>query len=224
MYIYLSMYLTIYSYISITYLLWSMLYYTMRSTRPRQHMQAKYLPPNSASQSFLKPLKIDAKSHSIFGFIFQWIFDAFFIDLFIFRSFKIMVFPKEKQGFLKISPLAIHIHFSFDFVANLPPFSLPKSTNIALKINLERYLFFDAFLHWFFLDFASALAANLAQLGSQDGPGRRQKPSWRHPKSREDATWKRKRPGARFSIDLGWILGGFLMDFWWIWHGFLMDF
>ena len=62
--------------------------------------------------------------------------------------------------------------------------------------------------------------AILAQLRSQDAPGRRQKPSWRDPKSREDGTWKRKRPGAPFLIDLKLILDVFFMDFGWIWLDF----
>ena len=68
---------------------------------------------------------------------------------------------------------------------------------------------------------------NLAPKTGQDGARNR---PWRHPKSREDATWKRKRPGARFSIDLGWFFNWFWMDLawifdelWLIWDRFWMD-
>ena len=53
-------------------------------------------PPNLVSQSHLKSLKIEAKSHSIFGFNFKWIFDRFFIDFGTSKTSKIIVFPSGK--------------------------------------------------------------------------------------------------------------------------------
>ena len=44
----------------------------------------------------------------------------------------------------------------------MPPFSLPKSTKIASKIDLGRHQFFDRFLNHFFIDFCSIWEANLA--------------------------------------------------------------
>ena len=49
-----------------------------------------------------------------------------------------------------------------DFGANMPPFSLQKSTNIASIIDLGRRHFFDRFLHRSFIDFCSILEANSA--------------------------------------------------------------
>ena len=43
----------------------------------------------------------------------------------------------------------------------MAPFSLPKSTSIAPKIDLERHRFFDRFLHRFFFDFNSILGPKL---------------------------------------------------------------
>ena len=48
-----------------------------------------------------------------------------------------------------------------DFGANLLPFSIPKSTKIASKTDLERHQFFDRFLHRFFIDFGSILGPKL---------------------------------------------------------------
>ena len=64
--------------------------------------------------------------------------------------------------------------FWIDFGANLLPFSLPKSTKIASKIDLERHRFFDRFLHRFFLHFGSNLepswAPSWSHLGSENRP------------------------------------------------------
>ena len=43
----------------------------------------------------------------------------------------------------------------------MPPFSLPKSTKIASKIDFKMHQIFDRFLHRFFLHFSSILGPNL---------------------------------------------------------------
>ena len=67
----------------------------------------------------------------------------------------------ESTIYQKIAFRNLHRLF-IDFGANMPPFSLPKSTKIVSKINLGRHQFFDRFLHRFFIDFCSILEANLA--------------------------------------------------------------
>ena len=75
------------------------------------------------------------------------------------------------------------------------------------------------------------LAANLAHLGGQDAPGRRQEPSRRRPKSRKNGARKRRRFRDRLGLDFGWIFHGFGLGFGWIsdgfsewFHGFGMSF
>ena len=51
--------------------------------------------------------------------------------------------------------------FVIDFGANMPPFSLPKSTKILPKIDPNMHQFCDRFLHRFFIDFCSIWEANL---------------------------------------------------------------
>ena len=59
----------------------------------------------------------------------------------------------ESTIYQKIAFRNLH-RFFIDFGANMPPFSLQKSTNTASKIDLGRHHFFDRFLHRFFIDFA----------------------------------------------------------------------
>ena len=76
----------------------------------------------------------------------------------------------------------------FDFSsllgANLPPFSLPKSTKIASKIDLERHRFFDRFWHRFFIDFGSIWEPILRPcwplFRAQNGPPSRYSPLCLH--------------------------------------------
>ena len=51
--------------------------------------------------------------------------------------------------------------FFFAVRANIPPFSLQKSTKIFPKIDPKMHQFFDRFLHRCFIDFWSILEANL---------------------------------------------------------------
>ncbi len=67
----------------------------------------------------------------------------------------------ESTIYQKIAFRILH-RFFIDFGANMPPFSLQKSTKIASNIDLERHQFFDRFLHRFFIDFCSIWEANLA--------------------------------------------------------------
>ena len=64
--------------------------------------------------------------------------------------------------------------FLIDFGANLPPFSLQKSSKIASKTDLETHRFFDRFWHRFFLRFGSILGPNLGpcwgHVGSENRP------------------------------------------------------
>ena len=76
----------------------------------------------------------------------------------------------ESTIYQKIAFRILH-RFFIDFGANMPPFSLQKSTKIASKIDLGRHQFFDRFLHRFFIDFCSIWEANLA-------------PCWRHFRSK----------------------------------------
>ena len=66
----------------------------------------------------------------------------------------------ESTIFQKIAFRNWH-RFLIDLGANLPPFSFPKSTKILSKIDFKRHLFFDRFLHRFFLDLCSIWEANL---------------------------------------------------------------
>ena len=91
----------------------------------------KDFPPNLASQRHLKPLKIEAKIHSIFGFIFQSIFDAFFIEFLTSRNIKIKVFLSKNNVFVqKLASRSSHRFFIW-FCCQLATIFLPKSTNIA---------------------------------------------------------------------------------------------
>ena len=66
----------------------------------------------------------------------------------------------ESTIYQKIAFLNVY-RFFFDFGANMPPFSLQKSTNILPKIDPKMHHFFDRFLHRFFFDFGSIFEANL---------------------------------------------------------------
>ena len=74
--------------------------------------------------------------------------------------------------------------FLIDLGANLPPFSFPKSTKILSKIDFKRHLFFDRFLHRFFLHFGSILGSKLGPcwphfpLKWGEGVGRRPNFCW----------------------------------------------
>ena len=67
---------------------------------------------------------------------------------------------RESTIFQKIAFRNRH-RFLIDLGANLPPFSSPKSTKILSKIDFKRHLFFDRFLHRFFIHFSSNLGLNL---------------------------------------------------------------
>ena len=67
----------------------------------------------------------------------------------------------ESTIYLKIAFRNLY-RFFIDLGANMPPFSLQKSTKIVSKIDLGRHQFFDRFWHRFFIDFCSILDANLA--------------------------------------------------------------
>ena len=107
------------------------------------------------------PSKIDAKMPSEVDFIFISIFDRFSIPTCFPKSTKIIEKPLFFIGFRENQPFEVNIDFWHDFDANLPPFSLPKSTQIPSKIDLGRHRFFNRFLHRFFLDLGSILEPNL---------------------------------------------------------------
>ena len=93
-----------------------------------------------------------------------------FFDRFLI-GFCFQLWPPEPHGssprcsestiYQKIAFRILH-RFFIDFGANMPPFSLQKSTKIASNIDLGRHHFFDRFWHRFFIDFCSIWEANLA--------------------------------------------------------------
>ena len=110
-----------------------------------------------------KSTKIDQKSMPRCLPMLNSFFDRFLID-FCFQlgppePKKSSPHCRESTIFQKIAFRNWH-RFLIDLGANLPPFSLPKFTNIPSKIDFKRHRFFNRFLHRSFLDFGSILEAN----------------------------------------------------------------
>ena len=130
--------------------------------------------PQPAPQAHQHPSKIDAKMPSEVDFIFISIFYRFSIPTCLTKSTKIIEKPLFFIGFRENRPFEVNIDFSHDFDANLPPFSLSKSTQILSKIDLGRHQFFDRFFasifSRFWLDFGAQLGAMLASKIAQGPP------------------------------------------------------
>ena len=91
-------------------------------------------------------------------FDFWWIFHRFLHPWNPQNHKKALVFIK----FFDFRHLQDEIYFGCHFGTNLAPYSLPKSTKIAPKIDPKRHQNFDRFLHRFFIDVGSFWEASLA--------------------------------------------------------------
>ena len=171
---------------------------------------------NLASQIHEKSWKIGAKSHSIFSFNFQSIFNRFSIDLGTSRTFKIIVFPKEKPRFSKTRLP----QFTSIFHSILEPTCLhfpSQNRPTSYKKSILKGIYF---LMYFCIDFFSLLAQFW-------------RPTWLHlaPKTRQDGA--RNRSGGTQNrektvlgsengpeLDFRLIFDGFGTVFWLILDGF----
>ena len=117
-------------------------------------------PPNLVPKTHQNPSKIDAKRPSILAFIFYLVFHSIFFDFAALRTVKIIVFRGKNNVFSKngLSKLA---SIFLRFVANLHPFSLTKSIQIACKIDLESHRFLHRIFYRFLKDLASILGPKL---------------------------------------------------------------
>ena len=112
-----------------------------------------------------KSRKIDQKSMPRWLPMLTSFLDRFFIDfcsqLGASEPEKSSPRCSESTIFQKIAFRSWH-RFLIDVGANLPPFSLPKSMKILLKIDPKMHQFCDRFGDGFFIDLVSILKANLA--------------------------------------------------------------
>ena len=153
--------------------------------------------------------------------------DRFFIDFYSQvrhpESRKSSPRCRESTIFQKIAFRSWH-GFLFDFRANMPPFSLPKSSKIAQKPILNGIVF----LIDFYIDFKTAQEGSKT---AQDAPRRRSKRQdgpKRPPRRPQDGPMSPQKLGffSSFSIlapkspqgppetDFWSIFGRFLVDFW----------
>ena len=167
--------------------------------------------------------------------------DRFFIDFYSQvrhpESRKSSPRCRESTIFQKIAFRSWH-GFLFDFRANMPPFSLPKSSKIAQKPILNGIVF----LIDFYIDFKTAQEGSKT---AQDAPRRRSKRQdgpKRPPRRPQDGPKRPQKFASQSSFfDLGrqgppraprdpsktdfWsIFGRFLVDFWLIFGRFLIHF
>ena len=75
-------------------------------------------------------MKIEKMRPSQDNFIFSSIFYRFLASTSTPRTLKIIVFPLEKRGFLKITPFEVDLDLGGQLGANLPPFWPQKSTKV----------------------------------------------------------------------------------------------
>ena len=100
---------------------------------------------NLASKIHQNPWKIDAKRPSQVELLFKMIFDGFLVPTSTSRTFKIIVFPIEKQGSSKKSSFEVGIDFWCHLDANLPPFSFqnqPKSHKHQVPRGIQKLINF----------------------------------------------------------------------------------
>ena len=116
-----------------------------------------------------KSIKIEFPSLSVSALFFTSIFHRFLLPTSTPWISKNLIFPKEKQGFIKTTPFEDNIDFGFDVGANLPPCWPPKSKIfrfLGVPRGLQNFIFFC-------IDFLSILGPcwppTWAHLGGQDG-------------------------------------------------------
>ena len=126
-------------------------------------------------------------------FIFRSIFHPFLLPTSIPWTLKVMVFPKEKQGFFQKIAFRSWHRFLFDFSANMPLFLVWKFIKILLKIDSKMYHFFDRFLHGFLEGQEGAKTAKMAPRRRQDCP-----------RGRQDRSKRVKKTGVFFLIFRSW--------------------
>ena len=125
--------------------------------------------------------KIDAKMHFILHAIFRSNFDRFCSQLRPPKPKKSLIFFFEFSLFFEISALEVKIDFWSHFIANLAPFSLPKSTKIQQKSDPKKasnfWSIFASIFSSFWLPLGIQVGAMLATFSSKmEGPCARPPP------------------------------------------------
>ena len=147
-------------------------------------------------------------------------FDGFWLPTSLPRTFKIIVFPNEKQRIFKNSLFEVGMDFGCHLGSNL----LPKSIKILLKSIPKRRSKIDRFWLRFLNDLGSVLGPKLEPccppFSLQDGPRSLQDAPKTPPRNFQDAPKDTKTPSRgpkgpqdASKIDFGWICHGFSMDF-----------
>ena len=109
--------------------------------------------PSLVPQIHQNPSKIDAKMPSHVDFIFSSFFDRFLLPTSTLRTLKIIVFPKEKQGFFKkwffevgIDFCSILVPTCLHFASKNPPKSFQKSIPRCIVFLVDFRIVFSSIL------------------------------------------------------------------------------
>ena len=176
---------------------------------------------NLASKIHQNRWHIEAKMPSHVNMLFWSMFDRFLLPTSTPRTFKIIVFPKEKQCLFKKSPFEDNIVLGSILEANLAPFSSqnpPKSCKNRIPRGIEKLIDF-CFDFWSIL--APFWGSTWNHVGHQEAPKRPPRRPKRPPRGPQEPPKRPprrlrspKRPQETSKIDFSWIFDRFLVDFW----------